>query len=62
MMSGLVIALLSGCAGTPTSNYCLITSPLLFDSQATIDFLLESDKDLLRGVVTHNETFEEICG
>ena len=62
MMSGLLIVLLSGCATPPTSNYCLIYSPQSFGEQATINYLLENDRELLRGIVTQNETYEEICG
>lgn len=52
-----VAALLSGCVGTNLSgNYQDIATPILFGSEKTVDWLLENDEDLLRQIVTHNET------
>ena len=59
-MMVLPLALLSSCA-KPTTNYCLISSPMLFEDESVIAFLLEHDKSLLQNVVIHNETYEVIC-
>ena len=60
MMLILPLALLAGCA-QPATNYCLISSPLLFEDEGVVAFLLEHDKALLQDVVVHNETYAKIC-
>ena len=52
---------LAGCAQTPTGNYCDLASPLWLGSTQTIDNLIQSDRDLLVGIVTHNETWADTC-
>jgi len=56
----LVAALLAGCV-KPTGNYCDIAGPLYFGSDATVEYLLENDKEFLRGVVTSNEIWQDQC-
>ena len=59
---GCLTALLSGCGATISGDsYCDITSPLYFDSQKTVDWLLRNDRALLVEVVTHNETNARLC-
>ena len=58
MMLGLALALVSGCVN---SSYCDVAKPLYFGDQATIDWLLENDIELLRPIVVHNETYEGLC-
>ena len=38
---------------------CQRTTP--FEDQTSIDWLLENDRNLLTGVVAHNETRERVC-
>ena len=61
-MLALASALLAGCAQTPTSgNYCDLASPLWLGSTQTIDDLMQADRDLLVGIVIHNETWADTC-
>jgi hypothetical protein len=56
-------ALVSGCGTTISGDsYCDIASPLLFDSQRTVDWLVANDRALLVDVIVHNETNDRICG
>jgi len=53
---------LSGCAQTPTNgNYCDLAGPLWLGSTQTIDTLMQADRDLLVGIVIHNETWADTC-
>lgn len=52
--------LLAGCV-EPTSEYCAVSKPILFGSQATVDWLADNDEQLLADVTTHNEQVEAIC-
>ena len=61
MITSLVAALVAGCASPKSDDYCLVTQPLRLGSEETIDYLLRHDRPLLRGIVTHNETREELC-
>lgn len=51
---------MAGCV-KQTGNYCDIAGPLYFGSDATVEYLLENDKEFLRGVVTSNETWQGQC-
>ena len=51
--------LVSGCVG---SEYCDIASELYFDSDRTVSWLVQNDRDLLVDIVVHNETTTRICG
>ena len=53
--------LISGCARITGDTYCDIASPLYFDSEATPEWLLKHDRDLLVDIVVHNETNERLC-
>ena len=44
-----------------TNSYCDITSPMLFDSQKTVDWLLQNDRSLLVDIIVHNEQNTRIC-
>jgi hypothetical protein len=53
---------LAGCAQTPTNgNYCDLARPLWIGSTQTIDSLMQTDRDLLVGIVIHNETWADTC-
>lgn len=52
--------LLAGC-GMTVNSYCDIASPLLFDSQKTVDWLLRNDRALLVEIIVHNEQNTRIC-
>lgn len=52
----------AGCAKTTTGDYCDIASPLYFGSEEVVNYLSQHDTILLREIVIHNETQEEICG
>jgi hypothetical protein len=56
----ILVLLLAGCA-KPSGNYCDIASPLYFDSNEVVDYLSQKDENLLRDVVIHNETWQELC-
>ena len=56
-----VIVLISGCARISGDSYCDITSPILFDSEQTVDFLINNDRAMLTDVIVHNETHARIC-
>ena len=61
-MSALASVLLAGCAQTTTSgNYCDLARPLWLSSTQTIDNLMREDRDLLVGIVIHNETWADNC-
>ena len=61
-MLALASGLLSSCAQTPTSsNYCDLAGPLWLGSTQTIDSLMQADRDLLVGIVIHNETWADNC-
>jgi len=55
------LALLAGCAAT-TDSYCDIASPILFDTQRTIEWLARNDLGLLTDVIVHNEQVSGLCG
>lgn len=55
----LPLALVTGCV---ESEYCDIASRLYFDTEQTVDWLLENDRDLLTGIVVHNEQTTRLCG
>jgi hypothetical protein len=48
-------ALLSGCAKTPSGDFCDIARTIYFDGEIVVDWLLDNDEQLLRNVVAHNE-------
>jgi len=56
----LLTVLLSGCV-TRSDSYCDLARPLLFDRQASVDWLLTNDRELLKDILVHNETQERIC-
>ena len=56
-----LIVLTSGCAKISGDSYCDITSPLFFESERTIDWLIENDRGLLSDIMVSNETFERVC-
>jgi len=55
-------ALLAGCAATSGGNYCDIASPILFDTQRTVEWLARNDLRLLTDVIVHNEQVSGLCG
>jgi len=56
----LLIGLMSGCA--KSDGYCDIASPLYFDTDETVSWLLRNDRTLLVDITVHNETTKRICG
>ena len=54
--------MLSGCASLTTDSYCDIASPLYFDTDETVSWLLRNDRTLLVDIIVHNETTKRICG
>ena len=61
MTMALLAVPLAGCAKITGDTYCDIASPLHFDSEATPEWLLKHDRDLLVDIVVHNETNERLC-
>ena len=62
MIPALLTALLSGCSQTiKASNFCDLSQNLKFEDQSVVDYLIEYDKKLLRGVVSHNEKRKALC-
>jgi hypothetical protein len=51
---------MSGCA--KSDGYCDIASPLYFDTDETVSWLLRNDRTLLVDITVHNETTKRICG
>jgi len=60
-MLGLVSVLVGGCANLATNSYCDIAGPMQFGNQASVDWLLRNDRQLLVKIVVNNETHERIC-
>lgn len=58
MMASCATVLLSGCAASRVDSYCDIASPIYFSGEEVVETL---DEDLLRDIITHNETWESIC-
>lgn len=54
--------LLIGCVQKTSGDYCDVASPLYFENQDVVDYLLAEDRELLRGIVTSNETWAALCG
>lgn len=52
-------ALLTGCA--TTTDDCAWSRDIFFGSADTVEWLAENDQRLLRDIVTHNETRQEVC-
>ena len=62
LMMTLVSALVAGCGATISGDtYCDLSSSILFSEQSVIDDLAVSDPQLLRQIVTHNETRQAAC-
>lgn len=53
-------ALLAGCE-TPSGDYCDIAKPIYFESQQTVDWLLDNDRQALTEITVHNEQMERLC-
>jgi len=58
MMAICAIGLLSGCVAVPSNSYCDIARPIYFSGEEVVESI---DEDLLRDIITHNETWEAIC-
>ncbi len=61
MMMSLPVLLASGCAKINGDTYCDLSAPMMFDSERTVDWLLQNDRALLSGIVTQNETYDQTC-
>jgi hypothetical protein len=61
-MLTLLVGLNAGCATLTTDSYCDIASPLYFDTEQTVSWLLQNDHTLLVDIIVHNETNRRICG
>jgi len=58
----LLPVLVAGCGVTVTGDtYCDVSSDILFSEQSVIEDLAVSDPQLLRQIVTHNETRQSVC-
>jgi hypothetical protein len=57
----LLTVLSGGCATRTINNYCEIAQPILFDSENVVSVLIDSDPQLLRDLITHNEIYERLC-
>ena len=53
--------LASGCAKISGDTYCDLTSPIMFDGDEIVAYLVKSDPQLLKDVIIHNETHEKVC-
>lgn len=51
---------IAGCA-SPATEYCLLTDYIYFEDKAVIADLIVKDEDLVRSIVTHNETRAKLC-
>ena len=61
MIAACGAALLSGCATVTGNSYCDIARPHYFNSEDTVDWLIDHDRALLVDVTVHNETYERLC-
>ncbi len=61
MTMALLTVPLAGCATITGDTYCDIASPLYFDSDKTVSWLLQNDRNLMVDIIVHNETNERIC-
>ena len=53
----------SGCSDPKTTgDYCDIAFPLTTNDEIVADAIVENDKAFARGLLTHNETFDDMCG
>jgi hypothetical protein len=58
----LLPVLLAGCGTTISGDtYCDLSRSIMFGEQSVIDDLAASDPQLLRQIVTHNETRQAVC-
>lgn len=55
----LLLVFVASCS-TPRGNFCLSANPLYL-KEKTIDFLIENDMRLARGIVAHNAYGENAC-
>jgi hypothetical protein len=61
LLVSVVLLLSAGCARIATDGYCDIASPLYFDTDRTVSWLLQNDRTLLVDIIVHNETTRRIC-
>lgn len=61
MMLALASVLVAGCVSATANSYCDIASPMHFGADATVDWLLRNDRELLVDIVVNNETHEKLC-
>lgn len=54
------VVLLSTCVAS--GDYCDIASPMFFETEDTVSWLLQNDRNLLTEITTHNETTDRLCG
>ena len=54
------VALLSGC-GVQVTEYCVLTEPILFGSQETVEWLADNDEQMLTDIIVHNERMAALC-
>ena len=58
-----LIVFVSGCSDPKTTgDYCDIAFPLTTNDEIVADAIVENDKAFARGLLTHNETFDDMCG
>lgn len=61
MMMAFASVVVSGCAKITADSYCDVAAPILFGSDATVDYLMGKDQPFLIDVIVHNETHERLC-
>lgn len=61
MIASSLLALVAGCARITSDTYCDVASPILFGSDATVDYLLRADQPLVVDILIHNETHKKLC-
>lgn len=55
-----IMFLMSGCVSAG-SEYCDISNFLFFDSEESLNILVETDPRLVRDIVKHNSVRESVC-
>lgn len=59
-MTLLSSALVAGC-GVQVTEYCVLTEPILFGSEKTVDWLAANDEQMLTDIIVHNERMAALC-
>lgn len=57
-----LISFVASCVSPASNSFCLIADPLIFENEASIDYLLDNEKDLAKKILVMNKYGEKYCG